>query len=148
MISVEFRTMQKQTFFLDIDSRGTYTMMKNQIINHINNQKLHERVFDDDLICICEGRILDDSNFVSFLDKSFIVVMNQKKRNDKEKIENKLNSKCVVCFNNYVTNAFIPCGHTTCCEHCVSNVKTCPICRSKIKYSINVRENEERPIFS
>ena len=46
-------------------------------------------------------------------------------------------NKCVVCLDNQVTHAYIPCGHLCVCGDCVANYNTssennhCPLCRER-----------------
>lgn len=42
--------------------------------------------------------------------------------------EETINKKCIICFENDVSYAFVPCGHLCLCEKC-NNLDTCPICR-------------------
>ena len=40
---------------------------------------------------------------------------------------------CVICKENDVSSAFIPCGHVACCSDCSPAMKRCPKCKSTIK---------------
>lgn len=41
--------------------------------------------------------------------------------------------ECVVCCENTVDIAFVPCGHFCCCQNCSVRLQECPICRVKIQ---------------
>lgn len=40
---------------------------------------------------------------------------------------------CKICMVKYFRITFLPCGHLVCCEGCATNMRTCPICRKRIK---------------
>lgn len=41
--------------------------------------------------------------------------------------------ECIICFDNFSSILFSPCGHYSCCTECSTNLEKCHICRKKIK---------------
>lgn len=41
--------------------------------------------------------------------------------------------KCKVCMEKEVDQVFIPCGHVSCCQNCITQLRICPICRAPIR---------------
>lgn len=77
--------------------------------------------------------------FISLIDPLRKKIIKLKNENNKlkKKIEknDKLDSKCGICFENSCSIVFIPCGHLCMCNECSSkydnyNLSCCPICRS------------------
>ena len=42
---------------------------------------------------------------------------------------------CKICLDREVSQVFLPCGHSICCNMCVIGIKICPICRENIRKS-------------
>ena len=42
---------------------------------------------------------------------------------------------CKICLDNEVSQVFLPCGHSICCNECVVGIQICPICRENIRKS-------------
>lgn len=54
------------------------------------------------------------------------------------KINNKINNECIICFEQLVNECFINCNHSI-CKKCLfkwiqKQKITCPICRRTMKY--------------
>ena len=45
---------------------------------------------------------------------------------------------CVVCLDKEVSVVTLPCKHYVCCGECVTNLMTCPVCRSAIDASFKL----------
>ena len=45
---------------------------------------------------------------------------------------------CIICTTDTVSVAFLPCEHACLCRKCGATVKSCPICRTHIMYSIRI----------
>jgi len=56
-------------------------------------------------------------------------------RNEKSVTEAMAENNCVVCLDQRVTHAYIPCGHLCACSDCVTNYDSasdrCPLCRER-----------------
>lgn len=49
-------------------------------------------------------------------------------------LASKKKNTCIICCDNKINVAFIPCGHFVCCHECANKCKKkCPICRKKFK---------------
>jgi len=47
--------------------------------------------------------------------------------------------ECCVCSEPMCsTFAFVPCGHSCCCERCLQKQKLCPLCRTKVESTVKV----------
>merc|ERR550534_2538454 len=42
---------------------------------------------------------------------------------------------CKICLDREVSQVFLPCGHSICCNKCVIGLQICPICRENIRKS-------------
>merc|ERR1711971_271851 len=42
---------------------------------------------------------------------------------------------CKVCLDKEVSQIFLPCGHSICCNKCAIGLQKCPICRGNIQKS-------------
>lgn len=49
-----------------------------------------------------------------------------------ENVENK-KWACAVCYVDINMVVLVPCGHSSCCYSCASNLSFCPLCRKKIE---------------
>ena len=47
-------------------------------------------------------------------------------------------NSCAICYEAEKDTVFLPCKHNVTCLKCSKNVKTCPICRVKIKETIRI----------
>ena len=100
---------------------------KNQCLNanpNINvdqNSKLEGEIQNSELKCKNQGfnKFLEDQN--SKLEKE---IQNVK--------ESRL---CKICLDREVSQVFLPCGHSICCNMCIIGIKICPICRENIQKS-------------
>ena len=45
---------------------------------------------------------------------------------------------CVICLDRPASHAADPCFHRVVCEACSKGVKTCPVCRSKVKRYVRI----------
>lgn len=57
------------------------------------------------------------------------------------KIEEQQNvqGECVICMDDQSEVVFVPCGHMCCCSECgMTNIKECPMCRTRIERKIKV----------
>lgn len=55
---------------------------------------------------------------------------------DKETKKNEDDELCIICLENKVSHACIPCGHLKYCEKCVKIIvdrNECAVCRSKVQ---------------
>lgn len=49
-------------------------------------------------------------------------------------MKKKIDNQCIICCDNNINVAFIPCGHFACCLYCAKKCKNqCPICRKNYK---------------
>ena len=57
----------------------------------------------------------------------------------KKQVESNREVKCIVCFENLLELAFLPCGHVCTCQKCgLELMNECPICRKKIFSSMKI----------
>ena len=42
---------------------------------------------------------------------------------------------CKICLDKEVSQVFLPCGHSICCNECVVGIQICPICRENVRKS-------------
>ena len=42
---------------------------------------------------------------------------------------------CKICMDQEVSQVLKPCNHVVCCNNCITNIETCPICRKNIENS-------------
>merc|ERR1719483_683716 len=42
---------------------------------------------------------------------------------------------CKICLDREVSQIFLPCGHSICCNKCAIGLQICPICRGNIRKS-------------
>jgi len=58
--------------------------------------------------------------------------------------------ECNICFDKFdksIIKALIPCGHRSCCDNCLLNIKInnkkfyCPICKTDIRDTLIIYEN-------
>ena len=47
--------------------------------------------------------------------------------------------KCIICLENEIEVAFIPCLHMVCCEKCSENLTNCLICGEGVKSALKLR---------
>ncbi|XP_053304197.1 RNA-binding E3 ubiquitin-protein ligase MEX3C [Spea bombifrons] len=57
--------------------------------------------------------------------------------------ETRRKNDCVICFDNEVTAAFVPCGHNFFCMECANkvcenNVPLCPVCQTSVNQAIQI----------
>lgn len=45
-------------------------------------------------------------------------------------------TECIICLSNPKSMVIYPCGHYSCCQYCIKEINTCPLCRTKIINSI------------
>ena len=63
------------------------------------------------------------------------IAEDQNSKLEKE-IQNMKESRlCKICLDREVSQVFLPCGHSICCNQCVIGIKICPICRENIRKS-------------
>ena len=103
---------------------------KNQCLNanpNINvdqNSELESEIQNSELKCKNQG-------FNEFLK----IAEDQNSKLEKE-IQNVKESRlCKICLDREVSQVFLPCGHSICCNMCVIGIKICPICRENIRKS-------------
>lgn len=65
-------------------------------------------------------------------------------RNNDNSSEEKT-SECVVCQNNEVTIAILPCRHTCICDLCLEQLDKCPMCRGYIMSYFKVGQSSDIP---
>lgn len=53
--------------------------------------------------------------------------------------------KCVICLENDITRALLPCRHTCVCEVCFDQINDCPLCRSTITSFIQMNKSYDLP---
>ena len=66
---------------------------------------------------------------------------------DRERMENKLrelqeDKKCKVCMDAKKTTIFLPCGHFVACATCAAVLRNCCVCRTHIRGTAAVHDNE------
>ncbi|KPM06264.1 cytochrome b-c1 complex subunit Rieske, mitochondrial-like protein, partial [Sarcoptes scabiei] len=47
---------------------------------------------------------------------------------------------CVICFDEHITRALLPCRHACVCACCLEKIHTCPLCRSPISNFILINQ--------
>jgi len=47
-------------------------------------------------------------------------------------------NRCVICFENPKTHAFIPCGHRCVCDTCQQEIIQCPLCRLYVEKAVKI----------
>ena len=50
---------------------------------------------------------------------------------------------CVICQENYITRALLPCKHACVCAECFPRVELCPLCRSAIQSFILFNQTQQ-----
>ena len=50
--------------------------------------------------------------------------------------------RCKVCLDRDANMLFVPCGHMCACMQCVSRLKQCPLCRSRIDKAYKTYANQ------
>jgi hypothetical protein len=67
-----------------------------------------------------------------------------------KKVDNIIELECNICFDKFdksIIKALIPCGHRSCCDNCLLNIKInnkkfcCPICKTDIRDTLIIYEN-------
>ena len=88
------------------------------------NSRLEGEIQNSELKCKNQG-------FNEFLK----IAEDQNSKLEKE-IQNVKESRlCKICLDREVSQVFLPCGHSICCNMCVIGIKICPICRENIRKS-------------
>lgn len=99
-----------------------YTLTSNQ--NGFNNPSV---------INILNDNILSVTHHISATSKN--IVLYRLKDND----EIPEAEQCVICMNRTKKNKIlVPCGHTQYCQKCISDLKVCSICRTKVGSIIKI----------
>ena len=57
---------------------------------------------------------------------------------ESEQEKRRVDEECVVCIDSERTHALLPCGHKCICTHCASNMKNCPICRTRVVSTVRI----------
>ncbi|OTF82568.1 cytochrome b-c1 complex subunit Rieske, mitochondrial-like protein [Euroglyphus maynei] len=47
---------------------------------------------------------------------------------------------CIICLDNHITRAILPCRHACVCSNCFDQINTCPLCRSPIQNFIMINQ--------
>lgn len=47
---------------------------------------------------------------------------------------------CIICLENMITRAILPCRHACVCSNCFEQINTCPLCRSPIQNFIIINQ--------
>ena len=63
------------------------------------------------------------------------IAEDQNSKLEKENQNLKESRLCKICLDREVSQVFLPCGHSICCNKCVIGIKICPICRENIRKS-------------
>jgi hypothetical protein len=67
-----------------------------------------------------------------------------------KEIDKIIELECNICFDKFdksIIKALIPCGHRSCCDNCLINIKInnkkfcCPICKTDIRDTLIIYEN-------
>ena len=61
-----------------------------------------------------------------------IKLFDKTKQKQKQK-QKKLKKECIICMDEEINTAMVPCGHRLACYSCSKTLKNCPICRADIK---------------
>ena len=89
-----------------------------------------------------EGKIQNGSESNSELKfksqgfNDFLKIAEDQNSKLEKEIQNMKESRlCKICLDREVSQVFLPCGHSICCNQCVIGIKICPICRENIRKS-------------
>ena len=89
-----------------------------------------------------EGKIQNGSESNSELKfksqgyNDFLKIAEDQNSKLEKEIQNMKESRlCKICLDREVSQVFLPCGHSICCNKCVIGIKICPICRENIRKS-------------
>ena len=63
------------------------------------------------------------------------IAEDQNSKLEKENQNIKESRLCKICLDKEVSQVFLPCGHSICCNECVVGIQICPICRENIRKS-------------
>ena len=63
------------------------------------------------------------------------IAEDQNSKLEKEVQNFKESRLCKICLDREVSQVFLPCGHSVCCNKCVIGIHICPICRENIQKS-------------
>ena len=107
------------------------------------NQGLHENLnVTLDQISKLEGEIQNCNKSNSELEcknqdlNEFLkIAEDQNTKLEKENQNIKESRLCKICLDKEVSQVFLPCGHSICCNECVVGIQICPICRDWIQKS-------------
>lgn len=66
------------------------------------------------------------------LSENFVEMMAQEEKKSSSGPNDHDPNQCCICLQSPREIAFVPCGHTLCCQDCSRKVKECPVCRKKI----------------
>uniref|UniRef100_A0A2K5P5I9 Cell growth regulator with RING finger domain protein 1 n=1 Tax=Cercocebus atys TaxID=9531 RepID=A0A2K5P5I9_CERAT len=143
----------------DEDDREIYDIISMVSVIHIPDRtyKLSCRIFYQHLL-LARGQFHDlkqlfmsandsftPSNYSSSEEKNTDRSLLEKVRLFKSEVEPSENSKdCVVCQNETVNWALLPCIHTCLCDGCVKYFQQCPMCRQFVQESFALCSQKEQ----
>ena len=107
------------------------------------NQGLHENLnVTLDQNSKLEGEIQNRNESISELEcknqglNEFLKIAEDQNSKLEKEIQNVKESRlCKICLDKEVSQVFLPCGHSICCNECVVGIQICPICRDNIQKS-------------
>jgi len=87
---------------------------------------LHHNKSNSELELECKNQGLNE----------FLKISEDQNSKLEKEIQNVKESRlCKICLDKEVSQVFLPCGHSICCNECVVGIQICPICRDWIQKS-------------
>jgi len=107
-----------------------------QYLNEINQTREEIRqIRQDNTIYVCRTLKPKYSDDQIFINK---IISKECEKNSDDKI---ISKECVICFEKvHILYVVVPCGHTSACLECLTNLKMnrCPICKTDMEKYVKV----------